>query len=181
MAKKFYVLDEQGTIKSADGSKSYKLLQGEELYEYLKGNKNYFDKVIDEKGDIIGIEIPKELSKPFRQEKRREEYLKEMVEELEIELYSYDAFSVNGEVVSGDELFADESESIEEKIIKSDEKQRLYQALSVLSDEEYAIIYQLFLADEIISERKLAIKMGVPRRNLQREKESILGKLKSFL
>ena len=79
MAKKFYVLDEQGTIKSADGTKSYKLLQGEELYEYLKGNKNFFDKVIDEAGDIIGIEIPKELSKPFRQEKRREEYLKEIV------------------------------------------------------------------------------------------------------
>ena len=35
MARKYYLLDENGTIKSADGSKKYRLLEGQDLYEFL--------------------------------------------------------------------------------------------------------------------------------------------------
>ena len=185
MAKKFYVLDEQGTIKSADGMKRYTLLQGRKLYEFLnspQGKKRKFAVEEDENGDEIGVEIPKRLIPEFKKEENRKEYLKRWQEKSEITIVSYDAIDVNGEEVSGDEIIADETLlSAEELIIEKEIHQRLKDAIRALPKDEFYIIKGLFFDNPRKTETILGKELGMTHQAIHKKKEKILEKIKIFL
>ena len=185
MAKKFYVLDEQGSIKSADGTKSYTLLQGRKLYDFLKspqGRKRKFEVEEDENGDEIGVEIPEYLIPEYRREENRKDYLKHWQEELEITIVSFDAIDVNGEEVSGDELIADESVlSAEDLIVEKETRQQLKDAIRSLTKEEMYIIKGLFFTKPKKTEKQLSLELGGTQQSIHKKKVKILQKLKTFL
>lgn len=68
---------------------------------------------------------------------------------------------------------------MEDTVIRTVLLERLGQALKMLSEEESAIIRELFY--EEISEKDLAKQMGLARTTLQSRKYKILEKLKKML
>ena len=184
MAKKFYVLDEQGTIKSTDGTKSYALLQGEELHLYLKspqGKNKEFLKAEDEYGNEIGIEIPPEKLAQYKKEKNREDYLRQVQEEMEITIVSFDSVIIDGEEMSGEEAIPDESMMAEELLIEKEERQKLKDALRSLSKEELYIIKGLFFDCPRKTETILGKEMGMSHQAVHKKKQKIFEKIKIFL
>ena len=185
MAKKFYVLDEQGSIKSSDGKKRYKLLCGKELYEFLQssqGKRRKFTIEEDDNGDEIGVEIPEYLIPEYKREENRKEYLLRWQEELGITLVSYDAIDINGEEISGDEIICDETAvNAEDLLIEKEDRQRLTDAIRSLTKEELYILKGLFFENPRKTETSLGKELGMTHQAIHKKKEKIFEKIKNFL
>lgn len=185
MAKKFYVLDEQGSIKSSDGKKRYTLLCGKKLYDFLQspqGKRRKFTIEEDDNGDEIGVEIPEYLIPEYKREENRKEYLSHWQEESGITLVSYDAIDINGEEVSGDEIICDETAvSAEELLIEKEDRQRLTDAIRSLTKEELYILKGLFFENPRKTETSLGKELGMTHQAIHKKKEKIFEKIKNFL
>lgn len=184
MAKKFYVLDEQGSIKSSDGRRSYRMLDGEAAYSFIHspfGRNIEFMKCEDEYGNEIGIEVPPENLAQYRRDKNREDYLRQVQEEMGISVVSFDAVIIDGEEMSGEEAIPDESMTAEERLIEKEERQALKDALRNLSKEELYIINGLFFDCPKKTEKSLSIELGVSQPAIHKQKVAILEKLKKIL
>ena len=75
--------------------------------------------------------------------------------------------------------FISADDSVEDVIIKREEMERLYAALSQLSKDEQKLIHEIYFEDQ--TERELAQKMGVYRSVIHRKKRRIERKLKNIL
>ena len=75
--KIFYVLDSNGTMKSSDGTKTYKCLKGKALKDFLssdEGKKRYFYISKDDKENVIGIEVSGEQYRRLKKDIERTIY-----------------------------------------------------------------------------------------------------------
>ena len=162
--KKFYVVDPSGTIKSSDGTKTYKVLKGKALKEFLlseEGKMRRFDICKDARGNCIGVELPPSMYQKHRKEENRKRYLAEMREELDISEISIERKLLGDEEGNGEEILADDMVDLDNFIIQSEEKSILVQALAELSFEEKQIIHGIFY--ENLTERALAEKLGLKK------------------
>ena len=75
--------------------------------------------------------------------------------------------------------FISADDSVEDVIIKLEEMERLYAALSQLSKDEQKLIHEIYFENQ--TERELAQKMGVYRSVVHRKKRRIEQKLKNIL
>ena len=179
--KKFYVVDPNGTIKSSDGTKTYKVLKGKALKEFLsseEGKERKFFIQQEENGDTIGIEVPIELYKKFKKDIDREAYLREVREELDVSEISIERKLLGDEEGNGEEILADDAVDLDNFIIQGEEKIILEKALAELSFEEKQIVYGIFY--ENLTERALAEKLGLKKTYVHTKKLKILEKLKTF-
>ena len=184
MAKKFYVLDEQGTVKSGDGRRSYRVLDGETAYAFIHsphGRNIEFMKCEDEYGNEIGIEVPPENLAKYRREKNREDYLRQVQEEMGISIVSFDSVIIDGEEMSGEEAIPDEAMTAEELLMVKEERRLLKDALRALPKEEFYIIKGLFFDKPKKTEKSLGVELGVSQPAIHKKKMEILKKLKNIL
>lgn len=82
-------------------------------------------------------------------------------------------------LLEAEKQFAEEAEDVEDAAVRAVMLERLNEALHTLTDEEAAIIHDLFYKE--ISEVELAKKLGIARTTLQSRKYKILEKLKKLL
>lgn len=75
--------------------------------------------------------------------------------------------------------FVEQASGIEEQVIHQLEVKQLYEALSLLSDDERYLIEQLYFEER--SERDLAKEMGVYHNAIHKQKKQILARLKKIL
>lgn len=75
--------------------------------------------------------------------------------------------------------FRELSPSAEEQAMQGMEAERLYKALSLLSDDERELIRQLYFLE--LTEREVAEAMGVFHNAVHKRKLRILGKLKKII
>lgn len=75
--------------------------------------------------------------------------------------------------------FAEETESVEDTVLRRMEYARLHKALSMLPDDERELIDRLFFLGQ--TEREAAADMGIYRNAVHKRKNRILEKLKNFL
>lgn len=77
------------------------------------------------------------------------------------------------------EQFADRHESVEDMVLRRISFERLYKALGTLTERERKLIEALFF-DEM-TEREVALAMGVSQPAVHKQKNKILKKLRLFL
>lgn len=184
--KVFFIVDENGKYISADGCRKYRRFTGRKLYEHLRtpeGKKKVFDIAMDDLGNMIGVEVPIEMQKMCRAVQNRSEYVKMIKKQAKITEISFDGeeSDCNGDNWSYYETIEDESiEDMIEVLAREEEINKLKEALKTLTDEEYDIIYNLFLSDNPISERDYAKLIGLSRTTIQSRKFAIFKKLRNF-
>ena len=186
MSTKFYIKNDNGNILSMDGKTRYTLLEGIAAYDFLKtedGKRRCFHVEIDENGDKLGIVANPEIEKQYEADERHARYLRQIEVECNITVVSANMLvSVAGEDdIEMVETFADEDSNVECGAVHSMDMQSLRKAQSKLSKEEYDLIYQLFLAEEPLTERQYGAVKGIPQKTVNCRKKAILGKLKNFL
>ena len=181
--KKFYVVDPNGTIKSSDGTKTYKVLKGKALKEFLsskEGKERKFFIQQEENGDTIGIEVPIELYKKFKKDIDREAYLREVREELDISEISIERKLLGDEEGNGEEILADENQDVELQFIREEELAILKNALQALTEQERWLINALYFENPRKTERQLAEILGIKQKNVNARKKRIFEKIKTF-
>lgn len=77
------------------------------------------------------------------------------------------------------EQFTDHHESVEDMVLRKISAEKLYQALTELSEKERGLIVALFFEEK--TERELAIVLGISQPAVHKQKNKILKKLKTFL
>ena len=77
------------------------------------------------------------------------------------------------------EQFTDHHESVEDMVLRKISAEKLYQALTELSEKERELIVALFFEEK--TERELAAVLGISQPAVHKQKNKILKKLKTFL
>lgn len=77
------------------------------------------------------------------------------------------------------EQFVDRHESVEDMVLRRISFERLYKALGTLTERERKLIEALFF--EEMTERKVALFLGISQPAVHKQKNKILKKLKLFL
>lgn len=77
------------------------------------------------------------------------------------------------------EQFSDRHESVEDMVLRKISVERLYAALSILSEKERELIEAFFFEEK--TERDVASAMGISQPAVHKQKNKILKKLKLFL
>lgn len=175
------------TFTDADKER-LKQLYGGYTCAYLKsaeGKTRRFMKSNDyeDGGDDVFVEIPAEYIRDYRQGERREQYVNDIREDAgftEISLYAMQGDGNPDDLLSGEELIADESVDVVAEVMHKMELETLRKALLYLSEDEYRLIYDLFLKDKPMTERELAKAMRIPRMTLNSRKHAIFEKLKKY-
>lgn len=151
----------------------------EGYYQVTEAELQLYKKSCDGKPYIINLgyalmEVTEADYKVFYRARRREKYIQE--EAIRVGEFSYNAFDT--EDYDGASAIADDSEALEDSVIRKMMIEKLPEAISVLSDEEKEIIRQLYFNH--ISERDLGKILGVPRTTISYRKDRALKKLKKF-
>ena len=182
--KIFYVVDPSGTIKSSDGTKTYKVLKGSEVKKFLAsdvGKGRYFYIWKDERENRIGIEVSYDVYQQRKQELNREDYLRKMQEELDISFLSIESMLTDEGENNGEELLADDNQDLERLVVKQEEKAMLMKAFKFLKPCEKAVIEALYLSGEELSGAELAERLGFSRQYINQVRRNALRKLKKLL
>ena len=80
---------------------------------------------------------------------------------------------------NGEDILADESEPLDEQVIRKMMTDKLKSALPLLAEDEQKLIREIFY--EELSERTLAEKYGISQVAIHKRKVKILEKLKKMM
>lgn len=184
----YYYEDQNGKYSSHTDARRFSRVSGKEAYAYLKsaeGKTRRFMKSNDyeDGGDDVFVEIPAEFIRDYRQGERREQYVNDIREDAgftEISLYAMQGDGNPDDLLSGEELIADESVDVVAEVMHKMELETLRKALLSLSESEYQLIYDLFLCENPSTEREYARFHKIPQKTLNYRKLAIFEKLKKF-
>ena len=185
----YYIESPTGKYVSEDGNRRFDRYTGKSAYEYLNSEeaagKRFFKFYPDDNPDNeINVEVPMNLIKKHRQEERHRQYKNDIMEESEfvvISLFAMESSSTIDDAISGEELIAEETSDIVEDIFRKFELESLRRALAQLSDDEYQLIYDLFLQENPPSERFYSRAKGIPQKTVNCRKLAIFKKIKNIL
>lgn len=184
----YYYEDQNGKYSSHTDARRFSRVSGKEAYAYLKsaeGKTRRFMKSNDyeDGGDDVFVEIPAEFIRDYRQGERREQYVNDIREDAgftEISLYAMQGDGNPNDLLSGEELIADESVDVVAEVMHKMELETLRKALLSLSESEYQLIYDLFLKDNPLTERDLSKIYKVSQPIIHKRKMQIFEKLRKF-
>ena len=127
------------------------------------------------------VECPKETAMKWRKELNRHYYLKRMERECGYQTAPYHNLEIGDEDVNGEELISDMEDDFAAEILHKIDIENLEKALNALKDEEYEIIYDLYLRDDPLTLSYLAASADVEPSTVMRRRNNILEKIKIFL
>lgn len=121
------------------------------------------------------VEVSEQVYKEYMRMERRERYLQER--DLKHGVVSYHALERYG--ICGEEFLLDTQLNIEDKLVKMEENNLLYKALSSLEKEERDFIGELYFYGK--KEGEMAMQLGIRQQSVHSRKKRILKKLKKFM
>ena len=171
----YYYEDQNGKYRSYADARRFSRISGKEAYIYLKsaeGKTKRFMKANDyeDGGDEVFVEIPAEYIKDIR----------ENTGFTEISLYAMQGNGNPDDLLSGEELIADESVDVAAEVMHKMDLETLRKALRSLSESEYRLIYDLFLSNPPMKEADVAKKLGKTQQMINKDKNRMLKKLRNF-
>lgn len=151
----------------------------EGYYQVTEEELQLYKKSCDGKPYIINLgyalmEVTETDYKEFYRVRRREKYIQE--EAIRVGEFSYNAFDT--EDYDGASAIADDSEALEDSVIRKMMIEKLPEAVATLTEEEKELVYQLYFNHK--SERQLALETGVSNVAVNKRKNKVLSKLKKY-
>lgn len=119
------------------------------------------------------IEVSEEIYKAYYKLTEREKYLDKLAGQKNLSLEECEEKGIRVEYA----LL--QQEPIEDKLVREEMLSKLSEAIKMLTEQERVLIHELFFKG--ISERKLALKTGIPLMTINDRKRRILKKLKRLI
>ena len=153
---------------------NYKELSYEDFCLLKEKDISYADKPFIPLHGML-MEVTEETYRDFYRDRRRQKYIDER--SAENNDFSYDMLTTDD--FNGEDILPDESEPVDEQVIRKIMTDKLKSVLPLLAEDEQKLIREIFY-DEL-SERSLAEKYGVSQVAIHKRKVKILEKLKKLL
>lgn len=179
-----YFNDKNGTIYSADKQRCFSVVFGDDVYAFLRSEKNkekrfYRTQTEETGGDTVLVEVPPEKVRTVRKEERRKQYVSDCMKNKEFTiLHLGDMDSDDG--ITGEELIASLDESVDTLAIRNLDISTLRKALKTLNEKEYEVIASLHYASPPLTEAQLADRLGVHQSTISRRKNAAYRKIRKF-
>jgi len=151
-------------------------MSGREYYRFLHSSEGKNRHFID-MGNVV-LEATEDEARKYKAEQNHHYYIAAQ-EESQCILSFYTLEKANG--CSGEELFADATQDVENNAIMHMEIHELQEALKQLDIESYKLIHALYLADTQKTLRQLSRESGIPVMTLQDQKKKIIVHLRQIL
>lgn len=182
--KTYYVEDKNGKFASADGSRRYTRLEGKAAYDFLKspmGQDRRFMKLVSVEGDEdeINIEVRGSEMKAVRTYERREQYVADNARENPYTIISLSYAECDDDEYP-EESLADMDVNVEDEVFRQIELETLRRALNSLTEDEYALIYALYLQDQPMTLQQYASLIGVHFTTVDYRRKCIFKRIKTF-
>lgn len=152
----------------------YEQITYEELCRCKEADTLYADKLFIFLHGML-MEVTEEAYRDFYRAKRRQKYIAERSRKNGD--FSYDMLTTDD--FNGEDILVDDSEPIDEQVVRKIMVDKLRCAMFILSENEQELIREIFF--EELSERTLAKKYGVSQVAIHKRKVKILNKLKKLL
>lgn len=175
----YYVIDPNGNIYSEDKKTRFTELCGQALHEYMTTHRGITFLKTAIENDIYAVEVPKHMEKEIEAERLHQIYLRGFEEE--IQLISMETSTGEDENDTLESFVADEEEDVFARVCKQIDIENLRVALKQLTKKQMAVITMLYLGRYALTEREVAVKMGVSSIAIHKTKQSAIKKLKKFL
>ena len=165
--------DNQNNICFIRTENGYEQITYAELCKLINTNEEYKSKKFLPLHGML-MEVTEEQYKEFYRQKRRQKYIDER--SAENSDFSYDMLTTDD--FNGEDILVDDSESLDEQVIRKIMTDKLRGALRLLSEDEQELIYGLFY--ENLSEREYAAQKGVYHNAIHNKKNVFLKSSKNF-
>ena len=178
----YYIFDDNGKIYSENKTRRFTALEGMRLHDYMKteaSRKAYFLKTEDEKGNLIAIQMPEEMVEEYEKERWHAKYLREF--EKQYQHVSLDMSTGEDDGDTLESFIAEEDEDLIADVCKKGDIDYLRMELKQLTENQLTVITMMYLGRSVLSEREVAVKMGVSSIAIHKTKQSAMKKLKKFL
>lgn len=153
---------------------NYKELSYEDFCLLKEKDISYADKPFIPLHGML-MEVTEETYRNFYKSQRRQKYIDER--SAENGDFSYDMLTTDD--FNGEDVLADESEPLDEQVIRKIMTDKLKIALSLLTEDEQKLIREIFYKG--LSERSLAEKYGISQVAIHKRKVKILERLKKMM
>ena len=148
--------------------------------EASKGRKFRRLSCADDKGRVLTIECEPKMARELDRDLHRIQRNYKAKKELGIEVLSYSATLIGGDICEEVLSIPDETADVEEIVNRKMMVERLRVALTHLSDSERYLIDALFLSKERKTMEQVAAELGVSVSTIFERKTAILKKLQTF-
>lgn len=184
--KIIYIENKNGEFYSADKKRRFTRLVGAEAYKYLKskeGRTKVFFKTNteEESDDVILVEATENQKDSIRTFLNHENYVKKCQEESGLKTVTMGSLESDDEELLCDERIAADDDALDDLAFRNISIEQLYNAISLLSTEERELIQAMYLSSPRLSERKMSVKLGVPKTEVHDIKTKVLMKLRKLL
>ena len=137
-----YFNDKNGTIYSADKQRCFSVVFGDDVYAFLRSEKNkekrfYRTQTEETGGDMVLIEVPPEKVRAVRKEERRKQYVSDCMKNKEFTILHLGNMD-SDDGITGEELIASLDESVDTLAIRNLDLKHS------LADSSLPICYALF-------------------------------------
>ena len=154
-----YFNDKNGTIYSADKQRCFSVVFGDDVYAFLRSEKNkekrfYRTQTEETGGDMVLIEVPPEKVRAVRKEERRKQYVSDCMKNKEFTILHLGNMD-SDDGITGEELIASLDESVDTLAIRNLDISTLRKALKTLNEKEYEVIASLHYASPPLTEAQL--------------------------
>lgn len=166
--------DKQNNICFIRTESGYEQITYAELCKRRNTNKEYKSKKFFPLHGML-MEVTEEAYRNFYKARRRQKYIEER--SAKNGDFSYDMLTTDD--FNGEDILVDESEPLDEQVLRKIILDKLRHAMLLLSDDEQELIREIFF--EELSERTLAERYGVSQVAIHKRKVKILNKLKKLL
>ena len=149
-----------------------------------KQRKNNFGQInaVDQEDLLYIVECGESMAKQFRKEIDEHDYLREQEEKNSIYFVPFDTLSSgddNEAIKPYNKLIASDDDVVAETF-KSMDIETLRYAISTLEKDEKELIFNLFLAEQTMSETQYGGIINESQQTISYRKKKVLEKLKSF-
>lgn len=184
----YYIENENGSFKSADGNRCFMRLSGRQAYEYLKspeGQKKRFMRTSshEDGGEEEFVEIPSSHLRQHRKDERHEQYVSDCMERsgfITISLFAMED-DTDSDLSSGEEHISDPNQNTEDQALHAVELETLHKAIGMLTKEEQQLIYDLYFTEHPLTVREMGRKYGVHYVTISKRRKAVLEKLRDLL
>ena len=172
MKKRYFICKGK---KNYNKDREWQELNGQQFYELVNSDEGK-EKHYENFGDYILI-INGDVEIENFADRKHQVYINKLCKAVKVVSLN-SCICQDGKEVCAEECFADESVNIEEEITEKIMLEKLSEALKILDEKEYSLIYELILSDKPKTERQLAHELGIKQSSVNKKRRMILQKLK---
>lgn len=182
--KYYFIDDDNGQYLSDDGKRRFSRLAGGEIMAFFASPRGkgvrFMEQVVEDDGDMYMVEIPRQYLKEYRQDERRQQYVRDIIKASGYITIPYNTVTGMAGEEEAEEIAATEFEDIEDSTMHQVEMEMLRKALDTLSETEMELLNLLYLGAAPMTEREVSDYFGLAHTTINYRKKIILKKLQDF-